>query len=246
MRFSSMCLVGAAAAVVCGVTASTAKATIQAIFTDVGNAVTVGPVPGTNNPGIGSSLVLGPVPVGVFSIQLYDASSNSGAMPPPGLDQLNATALLVQNLSQAPDTLQIQLSDISFAPPATGQPLNLSESGSVTFQPGSAGDLATLVSYADPSNTQFNQVNPTPISIAVWPGVNPVTVPLPVESTTLLPVAGPLSITDVLNLTLNPGDVVNLSYTTTLAPEPTPFAMLAMGSVLLLCKRIKRAGKKSA
>lgn len=243
MRFSSLCLVGAAAAIVCGVTATTAKATIQAIFTDVGNSITVGPVTGTNNPGVGSSLVISPLPVGAFSIQLYDASSNSGAVPPPGLDQLNATALLVQNISGAPDLLQIQLSDINFAPPATGQPLSLSESGSVTFQPGSPGNLVTLQSFADPSNTQFNQVNPTPVSSVIW--TSPGTFPLPVESTTLLPVAGPLSVTDVLNLSLNPGDIVNLSYTTSVAPEPTPFAMLAMGSVLLLGKRIKSAGKKA-
>jgi len=240
MRFSSVCFICAAAAMACGITASKANATIEA---NLINGVTTVPLTGTNNAGGGSSLSSTNLTVGNFHILLFNATSNSGVVPTPALDQINATALTVTNTGSSAQTLTINLSDVGFAPPATGQPLNLSESGSVTFTIGSTGDSASLISYADPSNTQFNEVNPTPTSNISW--TNNGTVLLPPRSATFsLGSSTAFSMTDVFMLTLNPGDDVNLSYTTATTPEPATLVMMVLGGAALLLKKSKKLKTK--
>ncbi|HMD54242.1 MAG TPA: PEP-CTERM sorting domain-containing protein, partial [Phycisphaerae bacterium] len=177
--------------------------------------------------------------VGNFNIVLLNATSNSGATPPPALDQLNATALTVTNIGSLTQTLIINASDVGFAPPATGQPLNLSDSGSVTFTSGSAGDSAALTSYADPNNIFFSTANPTPASNISWSGNG--TVLLPVQTTTFSLGGNPnFSMSNAFVLVLNPGDTVNLSYTSNVTPEPVSLAIMGLGGGLALLRQRKR------
>ena len=50
--------------------------------------------------------------------------------------------------------------------------------------------------------------------------------------------------TDVFMLTLNPGDDVNLSYTTATTPEPATLAVMVLGGAALLLKKRKKPNTK--
>jgi len=218
-----------------------AAATLQIAFTDGTNVVTCADGQACDLAGSANNLLLLNTTVGNFHIIGTVAASSSAL----GDDNLQLSTSLLQNTGATLGHLGIIVGDTNFLGPVNA----VRESASLTFNNAVGSGASTLSFFADSANGQ-----PAGIGLAV-PGTqlfttsgSPATDPDSFSGTNLSPFAagGLFSMTETANLALRAGGSItgfNESMATTQIPEPSTWAMLALGFGSLVFLGAKRARK---
>ena len=223
--------------------ASPAHAVLQIAFTDGTSVVTCADGQSCDLAGPAHNIIILNETVGAFHIIGTVAASVSGK----GDDNLQLSTSLIQNTGSSLGHLSIIVGDTNFVGPVT----DVRESASLTFNNATGSGASTLRFFADPANGQ-----PAGVGLAI-PGQQlfttsgtPTEDPDSFAGTNLSPFAagGLFSMTETANLALRAGGSVtgfNESMQTAAIPEPSTWAMLALGFgglAFLGAKRRVRAG----
>ena len=215
------------AAVLLASTAIPAAATLQIAFTDGTNVVTCADGQSCDLAGPANNIIILNETVGAFHIIGTVAASSSAL----GQDNLQLSTSLIQYTGTGIGNLGIIVGDNNFIGPVEA----VRESASLTFNSAVGSGPSTLRFFADSANGQ-----PAGVSLNI-PGVqlfsatgSPATDPDSFSGTNESPFAagGLFSMTETGNLALRSGGSItgfNESMATTAIPEPSTWAMLALG-----------------
>ena len=222
-------------------TAIPAAATLQIAFTDGTNVVTCADGQSCDLAGPANNIIILNETVGAFHIIGTVAASSSAL----GQDNLQLSTSLIQYTGTGIGNLGIIVGDTNFVGPVEA----VRESASLTFNSAVGSGPSTLRFFADSANGQ-----PAGVGLNI-PGVqlfsatgSPATDPDSFSGTNESPFSanGLFSMTETGNLALRAGGSItgfNESMATTAIPEPSTWAMLALGFGGLAFLGAKRARK---
>ena len=172
--------------------------------------------------------------VGGSFVQLILATSTFGA----GKDELQLSSSAILNNSGAPTTINIAASDNNFTPPVN----SINESASLTFNNAVGSGPSSLAFLASQANAKF--VGQSLFTTSGTPASDPDS--FDGTHTSVFDSIVPFSMTEAASLNLTTGASVtgfNLAMETGAIPEPSTWAMLALGFGGLAFLGAKRARK---
>ncbi len=158
--------------------------------------------------------------VGGSFVQLILATSTFGA----GKDELQLSSSAILNNSGVPTTINIAASDNNFTPPVN----SINQSASLTFNNAVGSGPSSLAFLASQSNTKF--VGQSLFTTSGTPTSDPDS--FDGTHTSVFDSTTPFSMTEAASLNLVAGGSVtgfNLAMETAAIPEPSTWAMLALG-----------------
>ena len=207
-----------------------AHATLQIAFTDGTSVVTCADGQACDLAGPTNNIIILNETVGAFHIIGTVAASSSAL----GNDNLQLSTSLIQNTGAA-GHLGIVVGDTNFIGPVEA----VTESASLTFNNAVGSGASTLHFFADPANGQPAGVTLSTPGTELFTATGiPTSDPDSFSGTHLSPFSatGLFSMTESANLALKAGGSVtgfNESMQTAAIPEPSTWAMLAIGFGLL-------------
>jgi len=158
---------------------------------------------------------------------LISAFSNRTMSLP--ISQLQDATISLQNMSNTPTRILIQVSDTGFTTPgSSGTKLIMSSKLGISSV-GVGATTGIFQSFEDNGDVQFGHQNPTPAQIFAFP------VPVP-EEDLLLTRSGSYSLTSMFDLNMPANQILAAAFTgtTEMAVIPAPSNLLLLASVLPL------------
>ena len=225
--------------------ASAAQASFTASFNAGTGTTSTPPSPLVSGSPVGGLLVIGPTNVTVngtsggslFSISNFTATSNSPSATTDAT--VVGSSVYIANTSSAIAKLRIDLVDNGFTAP-TGSNLQVSTLGTVTWSPTDSTDgTDVVVAKSVVNGTRYASTSDTLTGLPLSGNM-----PLSTAMLTTLTADPSYSFGSHITVTLNPGDSVNVNWTSQVAavPEPTAASLMGMGglgALLLLGGRRK-------